>query len=709
MVSALGQGVDDTVRALKEGRCGLTPLTHFTPPHHTPMLVGEVPKRWELDGLPRTHRLARLAADEAMEEGGGVPDAIVMGVTTGGMPTSEVYLMAGENDPALFRHHAVSTVAEDLARRYHCQGPVVTVSTACSSGAVAIVIALEMLRSGMASRVLAGGADALCRLTYYGFQSLQLIDPHGARPLDVNRRGMSVAEGAAALLLETVTHEKDTLEVLGAGLSCDAFHPTRPHPGGDGALAAMISAVRDANIETADIDYVNLHGTGTLDNDLSEAKALGRLFGNEFPFLSSVKGATGHSLAAAGAVEAVISVLCMKSHIVPANVGCLVPDPALGFQPTPQPLRRPIETVLSNSFGFGGNNAALVFGRSRKATFDLGSSSIPTMGVYGWAAITGAGKTIETLEQLERGGPCHGMIADEELVKGLPRGTIRRLKRLPRMALALASDARQRAGDSRNAAAIFCGTAWGSLSETGSFLERLVSTDEQFPSPTDFIGSVHNAAAGQIALQLQAKGANVTTSGGDYSFEQALLTSGLLTKDDAPFLVLAVDEAHGHLSSLFDPSVRLSKVLSDGGGSLWLSRDTSLCGPTIRLMGYEHAAQNPNAVARIVRLLGEPRRIREKYGLILTGMPAVCRNECNKQLKTFLAETGFNGPVLDYRLFWGEFPAASAVAAALAAAFVNLGTTPAGLCPDAKVSFKNKGILILGFGPFVTAMEALPT
>jgi len=188
---------------------------------------------------------------------------VVVGTTTGGMLTTEELLKELVRDPDAYRFHSPASVAEDIAEQCGCRGPVLTVSTACSSGAVAIKIALELIRSGKARRVLAGGADALCRLIYYGFNSLQLIDPMGARPLDRDRRGMTVAEGAAMLLLEGGDSRNSAVEILGAGLSCDAFHPTAPHPEGKGALAAMRFALRDAGLTHADIGYINLHGTET--------------------------------------------------------------------------------------------------------------------------------------------------------------------------------------------------------------------------------------------------------------------------------------------------------------------------------------------------------------------------------------------------------------------------------------------------------------
>jgi acyl transferase domain-containing protein len=229
------------------------------------------------------------------------------------------------------------------------------------------MVAMQMLRRGMARRVLAGGADCLCRLTCFGFKSLQLIDPMGARPLDRQRRGMSVAEGAALLLLTSEPPGDAAVQVVGAGISCDAHHATTPHPDGEGAAAAMRAALDDAGLAPQAIDYINLHGTGTRDNDLAEARAIRALFPSGQPLLSSIKGATGHSLAAAGAIEAVIAALCIQHGLVPANVGYRTCDPDLGLEPVSTPRQLPISTVMSNSFGFGGNNASLILRRSPDA------------------------------------------------------------------------------------------------------------------------------------------------------------------------------------------------------------------------------------------------------------------------------------------------------------------------------------------------------
>lgn len=708
IVSPLGNGIFETKDALKKNIVGIHPIRLFPTAKNKPLPVGEASEFIGEESVPRTHGLARLAAAQAMAERRDIPDAIVMGITTGGMLTTESLLKKKEQNPALFRYHSPVSVAEDLASRYRCTGPVITVSTACSSGAVAVKIALEMLRAGIADRVLAGGVDSLCRLTYYGFNSLQLIDPHGARPLDKDRRGMSVAEGAAMFLLVANEPDNAVAEILGAGLSCDAYHPTAPHPEGKGALAAMEAALLDAGISQSDIDYINLHGTGTWDNDLSEARALNTLFTGNMPMLSSVKGAFGHSLAAAGAIETVVSAISISDHLIPANTGCRQPDPELKLNPVNQPQKARISTVLSNSFGFGGNNASVVIGTPGK--FGRSVVIIPTepMAILGSAVITGAGNTEKTMENVYEGKPCHGMLPIEEVSKNLSPGKTRRLKRLPKLALSLAIATHENCGRVDTPSSIFFGTGWGALSETFNFLNRLQETDEQYPSPTDFVGSVHNAPASQIAIQFQSTGANVTTTGGDYSFEQSMMTAGLLAKEiDDTFLVIGADESHQELSRLFDASVLFGECPSDGGGALCLARGDKNSGLNINLSFYENTENNPEVISKLVRSLGGPERINEKYGVLLAGIPGVFRKQGMAQLKTFLSLTGFENAVIDYRKLTGEFASASAVASVMAVRFLEGGTIPGGLFGGKDLLLNARGALIMGLGSFVTSMEVM--
>jgi 3-oxoacyl-[acyl-carrier-protein] synthase-1/3-oxoacyl-[acyl-carrier-protein] synthase II len=712
IISSLGQGVGRHVDSLKKNCSGIEPLKLFIPSPGNLLPAGEIPNFKQTLNVPRTHELAFLAAQEALSATRVVPDAIILGTTTGGMPLTEALLRKSEKDADQYKYHSTSSVAEFLAGALRCSGLVLTVTTACSSGAVAIKLAYELLSSGKANRVLAGGADALCRLTYYGFNSLQLIDPSGAHPLDLDRNGMTVAEGAAMLLLEAGESSPDNAiaEILGGGLSCDAYHPTAPHPEGKGALAAMKKALEDAGIIPVDIEYINLHGTGTKDNDLAEAKAIHSVFGNNIPSLSSVKGATGHSLAASGAIESVICAAAIREGLIPANTGCTNPDPELNLKPALAPLKQKVGTVLSNSFGFGGNNACLVLADLRSRRERQKQAVSFGFEVLGCTCFTGAGDLEQTLKNLNEGKTCTGTLPFSEISSKLSPSEVRRLKRLPRLALALAMDACESSRLSQTPSSIFFGTSWGPLSETYNFLTKLYESNEQFPSPTEFVGSVHNAPPGQVAMMLNATGPNITTTGGDYSFEQALLAASLIVRgSDHTVLVMGADEHHQILSPLLDRSVRISSNPSDGGGALIMRRAEKATGLTIAPIFFENTDNNPSIVQSLIHRLGTPDEIRSKCGAVFVGVPAEERTICEKQVREIISAADFNGPVVDFRKFTGEFGSATAAAAVLAVRFVRDGKIPGYLSGgDAEIPLNGKGILLLGLGRFLTAIEVLP-
>lgn len=708
IISPLGNGLAATEKMLRENRSAIKPLDLFPLLQDAPLPVGQV-LGLESSPLPRTHQLAAIAAKQAMGSCLQPPDAIILGTTTGGILTTEELLKKKEERKEQYQYHGLHTVADHIAQMLHCTGPALVVSTACSSGAVAMAMALKMLRRGQAKTVLAGGVDALCRLTYFGFHSLQLVDRAGCRPLDQNRQGMAVSEGAGMLLLTTEKPDNCYGELLGAGLSCDAYHPAAPHPEGQGAFMAMQHALTDAGLTPEDIDYINLHGTGTPDNDLAESKALRRLF-TTLPPLSSIKGASGHSLAAAGAIEAVVSTIIVNRSLMPANTGLQKVDPALSLTPLTTSLKQPVKTVLSNSFGFGGNNGSLVIGTAKTIPHQTPRQSSAGLALHGYSCLSGAGGTIETLAQIERGASVAGLAGLDTISKNLPPRLTRRLKRLPRMALSLAAQALSNSAlDEQKPGAVFMGTSWGALSETHDFLNRLTETKEQFPSPTDFVGSVHNGPASQVAIMFDATGPNITTSGGDYSFEQALYAADLMLADSTDTaLILGADEGHDAFSPLLDPSIQPGRALADGGSALCVSRKTEKARCSISIPFYQ-SSKEKNVIAALVGSLGCTQKKESSYAVILVGIPAAMQGEGEKQLKQFLALTKLPAPVVPYRKITGEFGSASAVAAALAASFIEAGVVPGALVSGDDIALDNQRntILVLGLGQYITAMELI--
>lgn len=707
IIGALGSGFAATLASLRANSSAIKPLSLFSLLHGPPFPVGQVDELACSASVPRTHRLAFLAAGQAMAGGKKPPDAVIIGTTTGGIETTERLLRDEECTKELYQYHGLTTVAQHIARQFGCSGPALTVSTACSSGAVAIALGLSMLRTGRARTVLAGGVDSLSRLTYFGFHSLQLVDGNGCKPLDINRQGMAVGEGAGMLLLTSVKPDNPRAELLGAGLSCDAYHAATPHPEGQGAFMAMQSALTDAGLHPEDISYINLHGTGTADNDLAEAKAVRRIFAVPPP-LSSIKGGSGHSLAGAGGIEAVVAVMAVSEGLMPANTGLLQVDPALGLQPLTNPVQAPVKAVLSNSFGFGGNNASLVIGAPD--TFVRPSLPLPagTLAIHGYACLTGAGTTGATMDCISHGGGVAGMADPAQIAQNLPAQLIRRLKRLPRMTLALAAMAHASSGFADlHPGSIFMGTGWGALSETYDFLTRLQASDEQFPSPTDFVGSVHNGPASQVAIMFGATGANITASGGDYSFEQAVLAADHMYHDEERLaLILGADEGHAVFSPLLDGSIGPGMTLADGGGAFAVSRSRKGAKCCMAIPFFASAAKD-EVMEQLVASLAGPAGWQDRYALVLVGIAAAMERQGEKQLSRFTALVQLSAPMVRYRKLTGEFASASAVATAFAVSFLETGLVPGAFAGGSAVVVdgqRNK-ILLLGLGQNICAME----
>jgi 3-oxoacyl-[acyl-carrier-protein] synthase-1 len=384
--SCIGKGVAATFESLLEHRSGLTSCKFETVDIKSH--IGEVAGVDE-ERLPeslqrfdcRNNRLAEMglkqdgffeAVEQAASRIGRRRVGVILGTSTAGILQTE--LAYRERDPVTgalpssFEYgttHNSFSVVDYVRRRCRLEGPAVAVSCACASSAKVFGSARRMLEAGLIDAAVVGGVDSLCLTTLYGFHSLQLSSPTPCRPFDAARDGISIGEAAAFVLLERVPDELDggSLLLLGIGESSDAYHMSAPHPEGLGARRAMQSALSAAALEPGDIDYINLHGTGTPSNDRSESQAVTSVFGPTTP-CSSTKGATGHTLGAAGALEAVISALAIEHGLMPGGVNTTAIDPTLTALYIKDNRRTPIARVLSNSFGFGGTNCSLILGRA---------------------------------------------------------------------------------------------------------------------------------------------------------------------------------------------------------------------------------------------------------------------------------------------------------------------------------------------------------
>ncbi len=381
--TALGVGVAPLLVALREGRSGLKLCDFENASVKT--WIGEVPGV-DAVALPpelgaydcRNNRLALLglradgveeAVRAAIARHGADRVALILGTSTSGILSAEQAYRERDASGALpewFNYrttHNTASVGAFVREYLGLRGPVSVVSTACSSSAKAFAAADRLIESGLADAAVVGGVDSLCLTTLCGFSSLELTSPEPCRPGDAARDGLSIGEAAAFALLEPATGAAGEIVLAGWGESSDAHHMSAPHPEGRGSRAAMQGALQRAGLQATDIGYINLHGTATPANDASEGAAVAAIFGKSVPS-SSTKGMTGHTLGAAGGLEAVVCALALREGLLPASVGTQTPDPQIPIELILQP--RPataLRHALSNSFGFGGSNCSLILSR----------------------------------------------------------------------------------------------------------------------------------------------------------------------------------------------------------------------------------------------------------------------------------------------------------------------------------------------------------
>ncbi|MCG8696997.1 MAG: beta-ketoacyl-[acyl-carrier-protein] synthase family protein [Bacteroidales bacterium] len=381
-ICCIGKTPDEILSNLQKGKTGIGTAKYIESKHRDTHLFGEVDisnselielLQLKADECTRTGLLALFAAKQAIEN---IPEediseyGIISSTTVGGMDRTELEL-----DPAqppenveFLQTHRCGDSTNFVAKQLGLQGFSTTISTACSSSANCIMMGARLIEQGVIDKVIVGGADPLSVFAINGFSSLHIYDSQWCKPFDANRQGLNLGEGAAYLVLERedIANERKArilATVTGYANSNDAYHQTASSPEGDGATLSMSNALAKAGLLPKDIDYVNAHGTGTENNDASELKALERIFGDKIPMYSSTKAFTGHTLAACGALEAFFSILCMNNNAIPPSLNI---TKALNEEVPPVTSYTEdvkIDHVLSNSFGFGGNNSTIIISR----------------------------------------------------------------------------------------------------------------------------------------------------------------------------------------------------------------------------------------------------------------------------------------------------------------------------------------------------------
>ncbi len=384
-ISAIGNDVQENLRSLVAKESGIGKAKLLSSKHTATHLFGEVKLsndelktglNWNSDAVSRTTLLSVWAMKEAINQAGIEIDSqvgLVSSTSVGGMDRSEdffepYYTEQNFENVFMLGTHDCGTCTKQAAEHFGITAYATTISTACSSAANAIAMGARLLRQGKLKRVIVGGTDALCRFTTNGFNSLMILDNEWCKPFSANREGLNLGEAAGYLVLES----KEDAEARGAEIhglvtgwanTNDAYHQTASSPEGNGAFMAMKQALEKASLKSSDISYINAHGTGTQNNDQSESIAIHRVFGAQKPPISSTKAFTGHTLAAAGAIEAVYSILALKENKLFPNLNYQDPIEENDWKPQLEVEETEINHVLSNSFGFGGNNSTVIFSK----------------------------------------------------------------------------------------------------------------------------------------------------------------------------------------------------------------------------------------------------------------------------------------------------------------------------------------------------------
>ncbi len=387
-ITAIGLDVPSCLASLLTGTAGMGPIRWLDTIHRNKIPVAEVKADNQtlarLSGLspdiPRTALLSAQAAREAMTDAGlpelrGLRTGFISANSVGGMDTTEDFFAGFMQDPAAgqlkkVQFHECGSITELVADLLGIKDFISTISTACSSSANAIFSGARMIEHNLLDIVVAGGADALTKFTLNGFNTLMILDKELSRPFDENRHGLNLGEGAGYVVLVservlTLLNKAPYGRLSGYCNANDAFHQTASSPQGTGSLLAMRGALASAGLTAADIDYINLHGTGTQNNDIAEGTAISTLFDPAFPHMSSTKSFTGHTLGGCGGIEAVFSILAIREGLIFPNLRLETPMKELPFIPERRLLTgQSLKHVLSNSFGFGGNCSSLIFSAS---------------------------------------------------------------------------------------------------------------------------------------------------------------------------------------------------------------------------------------------------------------------------------------------------------------------------------------------------------
>ncbi len=668
-VTSQGMSAERLWRGLIDGRVAIRPVRGLDMTGYRTRLGGEV----ETSPSPErdaTLDFALTAAREAMSSAGIRPAAgpassgaipatrwgVVVGTCNGGLRSAEhAWRASRAGEQAVWRQYLMiqpQVLAEALSAEFGLKGPVLSVNTACASAAHAIAHALEMIRSDRADAMLVGGSDAFNETVFAGFNSLESLAPGPAVPYSRRREGLSLGEGSGMLVLTklSVAHAAGApvlAEVIGYGLSADGYHPTAPHPGGEGAARAMVAALADSGLDADDVDYINGHGTGTQKNDSAESNAVRQALGahaEKVP-LSSVKSMVGHLLGAAAAIEGIATVLSLRDQVAPPTAGFTEPDPGCGLDAIPGTGRpMPMDVALSNNFAFGGANTTIAFARPGRPARPLVKPPPDEIVITGLGVVSPSAASRHALWRSYAAGIDCGQWEGGLRVSRVdldPAGFVsakqgRRLDRLGLFAIAACrralDDAKLDVGaHNGDRIGVILGTGLGPVESLEKFSIPVLESGPGAANPAVFPNTVYNAAAGQVAILLGTRGPTSTVTAAHAAGAAALcVAEDMLRSGRADALLCpAVDALSAAVLQvyagipLFGPRAGRHYLFAEGGIALVLERRSEACARGARILGVLAG----HGIASDAAGIGQWDTALSAVGANATGLPAVDRPE----------------------------------------------------------------------------------
>lgn len=707
VVSAVGTGKAETLEALLNCRSGVGPLKYLKT-EHKEFPVGEVKmtdaEMRERLGIPqnaittRTALMGMIALGEALEEARLTSDMLpkvgfISGTTVGGMDMSEQFFLdfvEGEGHREYIAVHDCGNCSEMIAAHYGKFAFETTLSTACSSAANAIILGANMIRCGEADIVVVGGSECITKFHLNGFNSLMILDTEPCRPFDATRHGLNLGEGAAYLVLESEESAKQRgvkaqAMLSGYGNACDAFHQTASSPDGEGAYRAMKEALELSGLSLSDIDYINAHGTGTSNNDVSESQAMMRLFGDHVPPMSSTKPFTGHTTSASGSIEAVFCILALQHSFLPVNLNWAHPMED-GVTPVSQPTKKTLHHILCNAFGFGGNDSSLLLSKYETQDEMTCITSHKVSHLNDEAVYVLAAKQVSIQQPLNEAWMDEPVTYDEPYVRSIDPSfkeyvspiEARRMGKILKRALATSKEAINASG-LETVDAIITGTGYGCLENTEVFLDALSREGEQLLKPTYFMQSTHNTISSLVAIQTKNHNYNVTYAHKGISFDSALQDAWYQLRLGK--INSALVGGHDELTPLFYRILKKGGLMGLGkeiGGeaaaSVVLGRksENALC----KLSGFRmlYLPSMDELSAAVATMLQSAGKSLVDVDFILTGINGYEKND-----EAYFSETKTlfgNTALLKYKHLFGESFTASGIGLYVAAQCLKAGRVP---------------------------------